>query len=251
MVEPRFGTTNLWVHDLSRGISKQLTVEAGTESSPVWSPDDSRILFSGDADAPQHLFVKALDGTDATALKLTNWQESRGGDWSLDGRFIAYSVVDPKSGRDLWVLPLFGDRKPYAFLQTPFNEGGAVFSPDGRFIAYVSNESGVPDVYVQPFPGPGARRRISTASGTTPRWRQDGKEIFYLSKDHQVMAVPVNLAGATLESGPPKSLFRIESTGVTRYDVSADGQRILVAAGVEGWEPPITVVVNWTAGLKR
>ena len=157
-------------------------------------------------------------------------------------------------GSDLWLLPLEGDRKPVPYLQTPFSESDAQFSPDGRWMAYASNESGEPQIYVQGIPASGAKWQISTTGGNQPRWRRDGKELFYVSAQ-KLMAAPVK-TGTAFEAGSPQPLFEIQPVS-TRFDnqatyqPTADGQRFLVTAPVGGAAtPPITVVLNWQATLK-
>jgi len=175
----------------------------------------------------------------------------------LDGKFIAYTQEDfTKAGTDLWVLPLAGDRKPIPFLRTPFNEGSGAFSPDGKWVAYVSDESGRQGVYIQRFEGSREKWRISTAGGTRPRWRRDGRELFYLAADNHLMAVAVKAGTGAFEASVPVALFRIDSPGWhpdgSAYNVTADGQRFLVQAGVAGAQSlAFTVVVNWSAELKR
>jgi hypothetical protein len=152
------------------------------------------------------------------------------------------------------VLPLTGDRKPFPLLQTQFGEAAGRISPDGRWVAYRSNESGRNEIYVAPFPGPGGKWQISTAGGYYPRWRHDGSEIFYLTPDNRLMAASVNGKGAGFEVGAVKLLFatRIVFAGGYQYDGSADGQRFLIdTAPEQATSAPITVVLNWTAGLKK
>jgi hypothetical protein len=155
--------------------------------------------------------------------------------------------------RDLFVLPLSGNRKPFPFLQTPFREDRSSFSPDGRWVAYGSDESGRFEVYVAPFPGPGGKRQLSTAGGGWPRWRRDGREIFYLAADNTLMTAEVNGRGSAFDVGRVTPLFKVNTFRVGNpYDVSADGQRFLInTPKAEASAVPITVVVNWTAGLTR
>jgi Tol biopolymer transport system component len=171
--------------------------------------------------------------------------------WSADGRFIAYTT----RGSDVWVLPLFGDRKPFALAESPFTEGSAVFSPDGRWIAYTSNEGGQPNVYVQPFPGPGAKSQVSRDSGSHPVWRADGRELFYLGADRTMMAVPI-AAARSFDAGAPQVLFPTNASTLTpnqAYAVTRDGQRFLVNArpSQSSSVSSLTVVVNWTAAIQK
>jgi Tol biopolymer transport system component len=151
------------------------------------------------------------------------------------------------------MLPLSGERKPYPFLQSTFNELGARFSPDGKWLAYFSLESGRPEVYVVPFPGPGGKWQVSTGGGTWPRWRRDGKEIFYLSPDNKVMAAEVRASGTSFEIGAAQPLFetRPYRSGGAAFDVSADGQRFIIEYAGEQPTAAITLVVNWDAELKK
>jgi Tol biopolymer transport system component len=176
-------------------------------------------------------------------------------DWSMDGRFIIYYEIDPKTRRDIWVLPVGGDRKPFPFLQTEANEIGGQLSPDGRWMAYASDESGGYEVYVQSFPSGGGKRQVSTKGGIGPCWRRDGKELFYYASDGKLMAVEVK-NGASFEAGMPSALFEFRSGNgavtTAPYTVTADGQRFLLNALVdESGAAPLTVVVNWTAERKR
>jgi Tol biopolymer transport system component len=171
--------------------------------------------------------------------------------WSPDARFIAYTT----RGSNVWILPLFGDRKPFAFAETPFIEASAVFSPDGRWIAYTSNEGGQLDVYVQSFPGPGAKSQVSRNGATHPVWRADGRELFYLGPDGTMMSVLVG-AGPSFDAGLPQPLFQANVWTLARnqvYAVTKDGQRFLVTATPQksSGAAPLTVVLNWTAALNK
>jgi Tol biopolymer transport system component len=174
-------------------------------------------------------------------------------DWSHDGRFVLYESQAPKTGADLWVLPLAGDKKPFPFLQTAFSEDNGTFAPDTKWIAYVSNESGRDEVYVQPFPATGAKFRVSRDGGTYPMWRGDGRELFFVSLDGTMMAASIN-TGSGIEPGIPQALFPsgITLTGNRRqYAVTKDGQRFLLNVPLGRSTPtPLTVVVNWQAAQK-
>ena len=160
---------------------------------PVWSPDGARIVFASARGTPPNLYQKASIGGGGDELLLKSTSNNQPTDWSSDGQFIVYARMDPTTQWDLWLLPMSGgqDRKPVPLLQTEFNEHLGRVSPDGRWIAYVSDESGSNEVYVRPFRGPGPKRRISANGGSEPKWRGDGKELFYLAADGSVIAVGV------------------------------------------------------------
>ena len=183
--------------------------------------------------------------------------------WSADGRFIAYNTTPVgKSSTELWVLPLFGDRKPYAFLRGNFAVGEGQFSPDGRWMSYCSDESGKIEVYVTPFPSGGSKWQISQAGGSSPRWRRDGKELFYLAANSELMAVEVDGAGSVFQVAAVRPLFPVLlKTGASRldlaptseqisYDASSDGKWFVVNSPPTGDPPPITLIMNWTPELK-
>jgi len=175
--------------------------------------------------------------------------------WSPDGRFILYRSTSASTNFNLFVLPMSGDRKPFPFLEANGKSVGMAgqFSPDGRWVAYSSTESGRTEIYVAPFPGPGGKWQISTAGGTSPRWRRDGAEIFYLAPDSNLMAAAVNDKGSSFEVGAVRPLFQTNSVGaVSTFVVSADSQRFLIyTTSAQAASTPITVDLNWTAGLKK
>ena len=175
-------------------------------------------------------------------------------DYSLDGRFLAFQSIGTQSrgAWDVWTFSI-ADKKPAAFVAMPAAEVTPAFSPDGRWIAYVSDESGRQEVYVQPFPASGGKWQISTSGGNQPVWSRDGRELFYVSPDNKLMAVDVKTSPG-FEAGAPQALFemRLRSVVGRRYDVSADGKRFLVNATIgEVKSNPITLVQNWAAGLKK
>jgi hypothetical protein len=245
------GNHDIWLLDQARGTSLRFTFHPARETSPVWSPDGASVAFASERDGPFSIYRKSAnnEGTEEALLKSS--MAPRPTDWSRDGRFLLYTVFDPKTGNDLWLLPLDGDRKPRPYLQTPFSESQGQFSPDGRWVAYTSNESGRPQVYVQPFPAAGGKWQISTAGGVQPRWRGDGKELFYIGLDRKLMAVEVK-TGAKSEAGIPKPLFKLRvlpSPIITRYTAAADGKRFLISTAIDQEsDSAFHVVLNWKPG---
>jgi len=267
------GSEDLWLWDVAGGTTSRFTFDPARDSSPQWSPDGSRIIFRSNREGRRrsHLYEQTSSG-EGNEVRL---YENAGNfnlnlhDWSSDGRFVVYATVGENTGFDLWALPLSGDsgpagveaRKPFAYLQTEGNQSQAQFSPDGRWMAYVSNESGRDEVYIQSFPTPGSKRQVSAGGGVQPRWRRDGSELFYLANDLKLMAVPVGSdpAMGRLEIGSPTTLFetRLSYRGTAAlemrqsYDVTADGQRFLLNLPANESGSTITVILNWTAGLKQ
>jgi Tol biopolymer transport system component len=249
VTEPRTGTNDLWIYELSRDTSTRFTFEPGVENEAVWSPDGQRLAFAADRGGPPSLQLKELSdsGLGKRLTQPSRWVQNIY-DWSPDGKFIIYGDGEAKTSNDLWLLPMTGERKPTPFLRTNFNEVEARFSPNGRWVAYVSDESGRPEVYVRSFQGAAEKWKVSSGGGELPRWRRDGKELFYLAPDHRLMAVTVKTEGA-FEVGNPAALFRV-GEGLREYEIEASGQRFLVNIGASGAQSlPLTVVVNWTTGL--
>jgi Tol biopolymer transport system component len=257
------GNSDIWVLDAARSVPTRFTFDPETDSGPVWSPDGARLIFASNRGASRGYEIYQKDaggsGNEQPLLKA-----GRPDDISPDGRYLLYTVVDPKTSVDLWVLPLAGtpgERKATPYLQTQFSERQGKFSPDGHWIAYTSDESG-PDqyqIYVQSFPAGSGKFMVSTGGGTQPRWRRDGKEIFYIADDGKVMAVDVKTA-PKFEAGTPKALFDPRIVNLIpytfiRYDVTPDGKRFLVNSfgGTRESSPsaPITIVLNWQAAVKR
>jgi len=247
------GNSDIWIYDVARGLPTRFTFDPAADLEAVWSPDGRNVIFSSGRKGSIDLYRKSSNGAGAEELMYADSLGKRPTSWSPDGKFVLYHASDFQTGIDLWVLPLAGDRKPVPFLRTAFNEQFGQFSPDGRWVAYQSNESGNNEIYAAPFPGPGGKRQISAGGGSFARWRRDGREIFYMGPDQRLMAAEVSLKGDTLEVGAARPLFGpVSVSGSYLYDVSADGQRILAAVPpTQNASEPLTLVQNWTAGLKK
>lgn len=248
---------DIWILELARGTFTRFTFDPNTDRRPVWSPDGTRVVFSSNRSGVDNLYQRLATGAGGDELLLSSDHTMIADDWSKDGRFLLYEQHRAGTNRDLWILPMTGDRKPFLFLQTEFDETHAQFSPDSRWIAYVSNESGRPEVYVQSFPASGGKWQVSVDGGDQPQWRPDAKEIFYMRPDRKLMAVSVT-AGDSFQQGAPAALFqtRVETSNSTgarnNYLVTADGQRFLVNNIIlDSGSQPINVVINWTAQLKK
>jgi dipeptidyl aminopeptidase/acylaminoacyl peptidase len=244
VTDPRVSTTDLWVHDLARGTTTRLTFDPADEGDPVWSPDGRQVAFySSRKGSARSLYLKPAGGAGAETLLLESESEITPTDWSPDGRFLACSRRQPGGKFDLWALPMTGERKPFAITQTPFDYGMAQFSPDGRLISYASDESGRYEVYVQAFPKAVERWQLSSAGGGNPRWRRDGRELFYQSLDGQLMSVGVQTQPAFV-AGTPRPLFRLDRKS-PYYAVAPDGRFLFMVPESETRRPPISLVFNW------
>ncbi len=251
--DPRTGAHSVWVRNLTRGTSLRLTFDAAGSHFPVWMADGEWIVFGSGRKGPWDLYRRRASGVGPEELILETGAMKRPGSASRDGRFLFYESGDPLP--ELWRLPLAGDRTPKPFqVETKARMAQPRLSPDDRWLAYTSDESGTREIYVRAAGGPGSKWQISTSGGRDPHWRADGKEFFYLSGDDKLMAVEVNSTGPTFETTTPTALFGARLTGFpgTDYAVGADGQRFLLNAPYTGpVSTPITVVLNWTAALKR
>jgi predicted Ser/Thr protein kinase len=258
------GSRNIWVLDVERGVPTRFTFDPVQDFSPAWSLNGTRLVFGSLRGTGFGIYQKDSSGPGKEELLLQSGTPKVPNSWSPDGRYLLYSAIGQKTESDLWVLSAAAGTppgsKPVPYLEGPYNERQGQFSPDGRWIAYSSDESGSYQVYVQSFPAGAGKFRVSTAVGAQPRWRRDGKEIFYIGADGRLTAVDVKTA-PRFETGAPQALFDAQirafnlADAFFHYDVAADGKRFLVnsvAAGSAGPAPtPITVIVNWPAVLKR
>jgi Tol biopolymer transport system component len=256
--DPRSDKTDVWIIDLVRGGSSRLTFDAANDGAPIWSPDGSQVAFSSMRDGKFNVFVKDASGT-GTATRLASIPSADSPtDWSRDGGTIVLQSQRAGSSWDILSLPAGGtgdQAEPTEHVTTTFVDAHGRISPDGRFVAYTSNETGRFEVYVRPFPAGQGKWQVSINGGTEPMWRGDGNELFYMGLDRSLTAVEVT-ATTPLEFGVPARLFlapvpRSINTR-NRYVVSEDGQRFLMLSLLErGRVPPTTVILNWTAELAQ
>ncbi len=242
---------DIWLIDLVRGGMARFTTDPANERTPVWSPDGTRIAFASNRKGNFNLYIKPSSGvgTEEPLLETPNIKHIQ--DWSKDGRFLLYSENDPKTATDLWALPMAGnDRKPLVIVNTLFDERNGQFSPDGRWVAYETNESGRFEIEVQPFPNPSGKWQVSTNGGVQPRWRPDGKELYFISPDGKMMAASIAASGATFAAATPVALFptQLASSVVApkqQYAVSRDGRFLLDQLMESPGNRPITLILNW------
>jgi eukaryotic-like serine/threonine-protein kinase len=251
-LDPATITRNIWVLDLARGVSSRFTFDKADETNPLWSPDGSRIAFSSARKGPglRDIFWKASGGAAAEELLLEDAGDKAVEAWSADGKLLLYNV----GSRDTYAVPVSGDRKPYPVLKASFPQDHASLSPDGHWLAYVSQESGRREVFVQTFPPAGGKWQISNGGGTEPSWRRDGKELFFLGGS-KFKAVDVRASGASFEAGIPKDLFEVQLESINRrnrYVATPDGQRFLFVTTPKSLDTvPFVVVQNWQTLLNR
>jgi eukaryotic-like serine/threonine-protein kinase len=252
--EPRTGTLDLWTVDLARNTETRVTSSPGSEISGAWLPDQRGVVFSASRGGPPHLYRLDLatgseeELTPAGRLQFTEAV-------SPDGKTLLYNERSERGDMDVLALPLAGPRTPSPVLASVFAERASAFSPDGRFLAFVSNESGAAEVYVRPFPGQGASTRVSTGGGEAPCWSRGSHELFYIGRNGEVTATPVRTT-PTLELGRPATLFTLKKSGGARsdlwgwasYDVAKDGSKFLaILPETVAIEQPLSVIVNWPA----
>jgi serine/threonine protein kinase len=269
----QFTTGDLWMMDLEHGTDSRFTVDASVNTFPIWSPDSRVVMFNSTRNGGiPNLYLRGIDASGADELVLESPDPKFSFDWSRDGRFVIFVDQSPKTNLDVWVLPVRWDTSagkldagmPVPLAQTRFQEWMGQLSSNGRWLAYLSDESGRAEVYVQRFSPDaasgkpvGGKRQISVAGGAQPRWRGDGKELFYIAPDRKLMAVEVTADGDAFQHRAPHALFEVRANLVEsgpyvyRYAPAHDGQRFLVSTDAEASTPPINVVVNWLAAAKK
>lgn len=238
---------NIWTYDLGRDALTRLTFSLD-DHTPVWSPDGRQIAFESSRSGPHHLYVQAADGTgDATQITSSDYDDYLG-DWSPNGHSLVYGEWNPGTGSDLWTVEVGGKSPPKPFTKTGFAQKQPAFSPDGRWLAFVSDESGQNEVYVQPFPGPGPKQQVSTGGGEEPAWSHSGQEIFY-RLGGRMMAVPVHENGGFTADRPRllfEGLFHYNITPSRTYDVAPDGRFLMVAEPDLAYAArQVNIVLNW------
>jgi Tol biopolymer transport system component len=257
------GNMDIYLNEIAGGGQNRFTFDPTNDQGAVWSPDASRIVFTSNRSGRYDLFEKAANGASDEQPLLVAPQGKVPWDWSPDGRFLLYAVDDPTTGSDLWVLPMVGEGKPFPVVRTTADEREGQFSPDGRWVSYVSNATGIDEVYIQSFPGPGGKKQASTNGGVDPRWGSDGRELFYVAPDGKLMAVPIRVEpdGRALDPGPPIPLFPTRlATGAAvaigflarpQYAVAPDGRFLMNVTVDDNVVAPISIVLNWATALKK
>ena len=244
---------DIWLFDLIRGTNMRFTFDPADDLDPTWSPDGRQIIFSSDRKGARDLYRKAASGTGAEELLMESKEDKNAEDWTHDGRYLVYNTGG--SRHEIWAIePSAQPLKPLALIATSFSQDQGHVSPDGRWLAYASTESGKSQVYVQNFPPGNGKWQISTSGGAEPQWRADSRELFYIQDDKTLVAVEIHSTPAHFEAGIPKALFDAPfvAGGRNRAVVWADGQKFLgVTRAEHDSTNPFTLVLNWAAGIKR
>jgi Tol biopolymer transport system component len=251
--KPEGGNMDLWMIEVARGAATRLTSNPADDEWPVWSPDGKKIGFDSNRKGAFDLYQLEIAGNGKETALVESTQTKGLAGWSPDGRFLLFTEKDEKTGSKLWALPLAGQAHPQLAVHRDGEQFTGSVSSDNQWLVYESNDSGRPEIYVQRFSEPGERSQISLDGGGDPRWRADGKEIFYVSPDGTLMAVTVSVAagGKQITPSKPTPLFQTSSLSFGRgkehgYAVSRDGQRFLLSVPIEKTAPPITILLNWT-----
>jgi len=251
--DPATQMRDIWLIDLARGTQSRFTFDPADDFNPAWSPDGSRVAFTSARSGQRDIYEKAASGVGEERLLLGSGIEKNVEYWSPDGKLLLFNVLSGNGMRQIWALPLGGERKPYIVLSGPADIQSSPLSSDGKFVAYSSTESKRFEIYIQDFPPTGNRWTVSTAGGLVPQWRPDGKELFYIAGS-KLMAVDIKVSGSRLEPGIPQVLFEapFSAAGRNAFVPSRDGQKFLAILQVEETgRPLITVELNWMSRLKQ
>ena len=248
-------SSDVWIFDLTRNATSRFTFDPYADGTPLWSPDGKRIIFNSNrlgGRFSNDLYEKSATGTDEEQLLLQSDSAKFATSWSRDGQFILYDEWAPSNKSGIWMLTLSRPHEPKALLQSNvFNQVQGQISSNGQFLAYTSDESGRPEVYVQRFPPASDKWQVSSGGGFQPLWRGDDKELFFCTEDQKIMSVDIK-TGSAFASSIPRELFQppMKLGFNYSYAVTSDGQRFLVSAPVEAGEvAPMTIVLNWSANL--
>ena len=242
------GVNDIWVLALARGVRTRLTFGPISNTLPVWSPDGKWIAYTSNRNGRFGLYRKPSDGSGAEELLFSDEQQSLPDNWSPDGKYLLYSRRNSDGQWEIWTLPIDGERKPRLVLPRAFH---AELSPDGRWLAYQSNESGSTEVYIVAIGGGQGKWQVSTNGGSRPQWSKDGKEVYYMDATFRLFAVPLKDAGGALQFGTAQTLISGWSAPQVFYDVAPDGKKILLDRVSQQVSQSVTVVTNFTAGLKK
>ena len=246
--DEKSGSSDIWTYEFERRIPARVTLDPRDEKMPVWAADGRSIFFRADWKGPPDVYRVRVGAPESGEPAVERPGVQMPEDVSPDGRFLIFMEFTRRTNGDLWLLPLAGG-PAVPLAQTPFDEKGARFSPDGRWFAYYSNESGGREVYLRPVGEAAEQVRISSGGGTMPRWRRDGRELYYLASDNVIMRVPLSLSGGRPLPGPAEILFRVEGQ-LRDFDAAPDGQRFLV--DVADPDPaPMTLLSNWPSLLPK
>jgi Tol biopolymer transport system component len=255
ILEPGTGNVDIWLYQLGNNLKTRFTFGTSVNMSPVWAPDGTQIAFASNRKGFFDLYTRPVNSSGEDEFLLQTNSNKNPTDWSPDGRYLLFEQRDPvqMTKTEIGVLPLFGDRKPFILVASSANVREARFDPSGHWVAYTSDETGRNEVYLTSFPNPGSLRQVSTAGGENPLWGRDGKEIYYLSPDLQMMVAEVNGKGSTLEIGAVRSLFSTHAAVqlmAAPYAVSGDGQKFLIDSLPQANPSSLTIVVNGMTALK-
>ncbi|HKU24683.1 MAG TPA: hypothetical protein VJQ54_04375, partial [Candidatus Sulfotelmatobacter sp.] len=245
------GVNDVWVLDLARGVRTRLTFGPVQNTSPVWSPDGKWIAYASLRNNHSFVYRKRSDGSGAEEVVLGDDQTDTLTDWTRDGKYLLYSHGGMSLDSELWALPLQGERKPFMVVPHAAVLYGARVSPDGHWLAYESNESGTVQLYIVPFPSGQGKWQVTSKGSSIPAWTRDGKELFYMDPGFNLFAVSFKEVNGAPQLGPPEQIPVTTSAPSVFFDISPDGKKILIDNVAQQVNPSVTVVTNFTAGLKK